>query len=148
MIEFVVELTRQVREQTIGILRRTPADWLLWAPEPTSNHILWHVGHALWVQDVLAIEPLTGRSELPPGWAETFGADCRPVRETRDWPDAGTVADQLQHQWVRLYEAYRSHADLLFDSAVVADLIHGLHDEARHQGEMHLLTKLRRAQNS
>ena len=83
------ELARQVRGNTLQFLAAVPEAWLTWAPEGTSNHILWHAGHALWVQDVLCIQPLTGSgSELPAGWDETFGSDCRPVRTTTDWPSA------------------------------------------------------------
>lgn len=82
--DHLAELTRQVRSHTIELLLAAPEGWLTWAPAGTSNHLLWHAGHALWVQDRLCIEPLTGSSELPAGWAKKFGADCRPVALTRD----------------------------------------------------------------
>ena len=114
------------------------------APPGTSNHILWHAGHALWVQDALCVEPLTGASELPAGWEHSFGADCRPVRETQHWPERGEVLRLLERQLVRLQELFRERAEQLTDSALAAQIVHGLHDEARHQGEMFLLLKLRR----
>ena len=61
------ELVRQVRGYTIELFGEVPEEWLWWTPAGTANHILWHAGHALWVQDVLCVEPLTGRSELPDG---------------------------------------------------------------------------------
>ena len=148
MSAHLAELTRQVREQTIGMLLRTPPDWLHWAPAGTSNHILWHAGHALWVQDELGILPITGRSELPDEWAVSFGSDCRPVGQTKDWPDPERVAGLLQAQLVRLHTVFKTHPERLADPQIAADVIHGLHDEARHQGEMHLLTKLRRSRES
>lgn len=147
-MELLAELARQVREQTIGQLLRTPPEGLLWAPAGTGNHILWHAGHALWVQDELGIQPITGKSELPEGWADAFGADCRPVRETTDWPDPNRVVGLLQDQLGRLLAVFKDHSDRLADPRIASDVIHGLHDEARHQGEMHLLSKLRRAQQS
>ena len=80
------ELTRQVRGKTLEILAAAPPAWLTFAPAGTSNHILWHAGHALWLQDVLCIELLTGHSELPDGWSDTFGMRCRPVKQTTQWP--------------------------------------------------------------
>jgi hypothetical protein len=148
------ELARQVRGNTLHLLTAVPEGWLTWAPEGTSNHILWHAGHALWVQDVLCIQPLTGRgSELPDGWDETFGSDCRPVRTTTDWPPRDQVLSLLESQQARLLELFETHAERLArigpdppnDWDLTRGIIHGLHDEARHQGEMHLLLKLRRA---
>jgi len=78
--------TRQVRGDTLRLLEKTPDDWLTFAAAGTSNHILWHAGHALWLQDVLFIEPATERSELPKGWEETFGMDCRPVSRSGYYP--------------------------------------------------------------
>ena len=82
----LTELVRQVRSGTLEILAAADERWLTWAPPGTSNHILWHAGHALWLGDVLGVELITGQSELPPGWPETFGMDCRPVGETNRWP--------------------------------------------------------------
>lgn len=144
------ELAEQVRGVTLRMLKDVPVAWQRWAPAGTSNHILWHAGHMLWVQDILAIEPLTGRSELPAGWAETFGGDCRPVLETKDWPSLAEVVARLSDQLPRLVDCF-AQADpqkLLDVSAPSRDwnlprgIIHGLHDEARHQGEIFLLQKM------
>lgn len=146
------ELARQVRGHTLRVLEACPEECLRWAPAGTSNHVLWHAGHALWVVDLLCIEPLAGASELPDGWAETFGADCRPVNETTEWPEAAEVRVRLERQLVRLLALMRDNEDRLSrmgpDSPGRWDLtrgvIHGLHDEARHHGEMYLLLKLYR----
>ena len=147
------ELAAQVRGVTLRVLEDIPIAWQRWAPAGTSNHILWHAGHMLWVQDILAIEPLTGRSELPSGWAETFGQDCRPVRDTIDWPSLEEVTARLSDQLPRLFDCFaQADPHKLLDVAAASPdwnlprgIIHGLHDEARHQGEIHLLCKLCRA---
>jgi len=147
------ELARQVRASTLQILDAARDTGLTWAPEGTSNHILWHAGHALWLQDVLCVLPLTGASELPEGWAVKFGSRCRPVRSTTQWPSRREVKGLLQAQLARLLELFRREADRLSrigpDSPTEWDLargvIHGLHDESRHQGEMYLLLKLCRS---
>ena len=149
----LIELLRQVRGETLRLLDAPPDDWLLWAPPGTSNHVLWHAGHALWVGDVLTIEPITGRSELPAGWAASFGADCRPVSQTRDWPTRAVLGKHLTSQLTRIEqllaalppERLAEPQPALGQSSLVSAIVHGLHDEAKHQGEMYLLLKLCRA---
>jgi hypothetical protein len=77
--------------------------------------------------------------------------NCRPVHQTRDWPSRHEVIGQLNAQWLRLQTILaelpatrigRNEAEL---TQQVSRFIHGLHDEARHQGEMYLLFKLCRA---
>jgi len=155
MIETLSELARQVRESTLQLLHVPEPAWLTWAPPGTSNHILWHAGHALWVQDALCVQPLTGQSELPRGWAESFGQDCRPPSSTTKWPEEFEVRQLLQAQLARILDLYGSHADTIVVNAgepfpgsgwpLLAGMIHAWHDEARHQGEMYLLHKLCRA---
>lgn len=149
------ELARQVRECTLQLLHVPEPSWLTWSPPGTSNHILWHGGHALWLQDVLTIRPLIGQSELPDGWAEKFGQHCRPVATTSDWPSDGEVRAQLQAQLRRILALFAEHAETIAINAreippgggwpLLAGILHGWHDEARHQGEMYLLHKLCRA---
>ena len=156
--DHLAELARQVRGDTLRLLERTPEDWLTFAPAGTSNHILWHCGHALWLQDVLFIEPATGRSELPTGWDETFGMDGRPVKETnarRLWPARLEIERLLTAQLSRVLDLLASlpAAKLAADAPrlegygsrnLQSCFIHAWHDEAKHQGEMYLLFKLRR----
>jgi hypothetical protein len=148
-IIYLEELARQVRTGTLQLFRAAPEAWLTWAPEGTSNHILWHAGHALWLQDALCVQPLTRKSELPAAWDATFGAHCRPVAPTSHWPSRKEVESLLDAQLVRLLELFGTEASRLTriedtpaQSTLTRGIIHGLHDEARHQGEMYLLSKL------
>lgn len=148
----IQELARQVRQKTLQLLAESEPTWLTWAPPGTSNHILWHAGHALWLQDVLGLQPLTGRSQLPPGWDEIFGMNCRPVATTKNWPTREKLTDLLTTQLIQLHAALAKTSESDFDkvvnergSTLSGRVIHGLHDEAKHQGEMHLLMKLCRA---
>jgi hypothetical protein len=149
------ELARQVRGKTIQLLTEARPEWLTWAPPGTSNHILWHAGHAIWLQDVLCLQPLTGQSSLPEGWAETFGMDCRPVKSTTEWPSVARLQSLLREQLERMLEALAAADDLALakiantrGDTLAARIIHGLHDEAKHQGEMYLLLKLCRARDA
>jgi len=153
----LAELARQVRGDTLKFLAAAPDKWLTWAPEGTSNHFLWHAGHAVWLQDVLFIEPLTGKSELPAGWAETFGMDCRPVKLTNEssgWPKRTEIERRLRQQLARVVELLAklptgklavNAASSSSSRSLVSSAIHAWHDEAKHQGEMYLLLKLQRA---
>jgi hypothetical protein len=149
--DYLCELFGQVRGHTIELLKAAEPAWLLWAPAGTSNHMMWHAGHALWVQDALGIELMTGASELPAGWADLFGMNCRPVKNTHHWPGKLQVAQLLERQWTRWTElvAQLPSERLILSAAdrssLVPRLIHGVHDEARHHGEMYLLYKLCRA---
>jgi hypothetical protein len=150
-IAAVAELARQVRGTTLQLIEVPDQRWLTWAPPGTSNHLLWHAGHAVWLQDALTVEPITGRSELPPGWSEKFGMDSRPAA-TAAWPDLAEVRSRLQNQLSRILELLSAHAETILSRAtersrsagwpLLPGMIHGWHDEARHQGEMYLLRKL------
>jgi hypothetical protein len=145
----IQELARQIRQGTLQLLAATQPEWLTWAPPGTSNHILWHAGHALWLQDVLCLEPLTGRSSLPAGWEQMFGMNCRPVKDTRQWPAREEISLLLRAQLDHIRAALDAVSEATLSKVVNARgdtlagrIIHGFHDEAKHQGEMHLLTKL------
>lgn len=155
MIETLTELARQVREGTLQLLHAPELSWLTWTPDGTSNHLLWHAGHALWVQDALCVSPLTGLSELPSGWTELFGQNSHPAAAKSAWPEEALVRRALEMQLARILDLYIEYAETIQINAaeplpgsgwpLLAGLIHGWHDEARHQGEMYLLHKLRRA---
>ena len=145
------EMARQVRRDTLQILDAAQEDWLAYAPSGTSNHIVWHAGHALWLQDVLCVRLLVGRGELPGGWAEKFGANCRPLDLTKDWPTRDELRELLQGQLNRVLELLATTPDARLAEtadpdrgpAAISDrIIHGLHDEAKHCGEMYLIFKL------
>jgi hypothetical protein len=142
-------LARQVRGFTLELLEAFPADRLLRPLPGLRNHPLWHAGHALWLGDVLSIVPITGASELPPGWAARFGQRSRP-EATPDWPDRAEVMEQLTAQLQRLLELYAElPAQRLADPSrhpqtgwpLLEGIVHGWHDEARHHGEMYALFK-------
>jgi hypothetical protein len=148
-------LAADVRERTLQILLACRRDELTWAPPGTSNHILWHAGHALWLQDVLCLRLVSGRSELPPGWEALFCMGSHPGRPKQPWPGRDELAEQLQAQLPRLVQVIGSLTEADLDAlpphAHAGDtrtlgkcVVHGLHDEACHQGEMYLLLKMQR----
>lgn len=148
-------LINHVRGTTLDFVEGVPDNWLTWSPPGTSNHLLWHAGHALWVQEVLTLEPLTGENALPVGWAAKFGEGCPSPNKTTDWPTRQELIDLLRSQQQRALDAIVEHVDRLTTAdpnvclghgwPLLEGVVHGWHDEARHQGEMYLLFKLQRA---
>jgi hypothetical protein len=148
-------LAAEVRGKTLRLLGAARDDELTWAPAGTSNHILWHAGHGLWLQDALCIRRVTGHSELPPGWAEAFGMGSRPALRREPWPPRDVVLGLLREQLSRLMAVLGGLTDADLDALppfaagrdrrrLGACVLHGLHDEANHQGEMYLLLKAQR----
>lgn len=141
------ELVQQFRSFTLLMLDYDNHEMYLWAPSGTSNHMLWHAGHALWVLDLLCVQRLTGNSELPEGWERKFGQHCDPVASQTDWPKLDRVAQLLSEQQTRLLELIEQMTDAQLtidkskDQDLVGGIIHALHDEAKHHGEMYLLYK-------
>ena len=148
--EALVELAWQVRGSTLQVLNAANADCLTWSPRGTNNHILWHAGHAVWLQDLLCIELLTSQSELPKDWSAMFGAKSHPD-SIEEWPSHDEVRSRLETQLSRMLEVLeQAPEDLLLQTPTrfkdqrtnLGWVIHGLHDEAKHNGEMYLLWKL------
>jgi hypothetical protein len=143
-------LANDVRNKTIHLLETTSDDLLLWAPPGTSNHILWHAGHAIWLADALCLEPILGRSMLPAAWPASFGANCRPVKQTPTWPAKAQVLSSLRAQLRAVIAELGKQSDEDLDRVVSkagntrlgARIIHAFHDEANHQGEMYLIQKM------
>jgi hypothetical protein len=148
----ILVLVEEIRSRTLQLLAAAPEDALLWAPPGTSNHILWHAGHCLWLADVLCIKPIRGQSELKDGWTEMFGGNGRSPSVIQEWPSRDELTHLLAEQQERVKELVSQLADADLDRVVSARsgatlarwIIHGLHDEAMHQGEMYLLMKLRK----
>jgi hypothetical protein len=82
--------------------------------------------------------------------------NCRPPSQTQNWPSREELRDLLQTQLGRISNLLAGASDHrlaeIADSsrgpATISDrIIHGLHDEAKHCGEMYLILKLCRAQS-
>jgi hypothetical protein len=147
-------LAREVRRDTLQLLQAARPAELTWAPPGTTNHLLWHAGHALWLQDALCLRLLSGRSELPAGWEGRFAMGSRPAQEG-PWPGKEELLDRLSAQLTHVLARLAALPDDALDRgpphAHPGDtrtlgycILHGWHDEAKHQGEMYLLLKMRR----
>jgi hypothetical protein len=143
-------LANEVRSKTLWLLDGLTEDMARFAAPGLTNSILWHAGHALVVVEHLAVAPVTERPpEVPQGWFEIFGWDSKP-RLVTDWPATAHVVAELHGQLPRLTSALAalspSRLDQVYDKAsgttLRYDILHSLHDEANHQGEIWLLKKM------
>ena len=141
-------LAGDVRTRTLRLLEGMTDEQARFAPRGLNNSILWNAGHAYVVIEHLALAPATGRPpEDPAGWFEKFSWKSNPAQVT-DWPRVTDVADRLREQFVRLIRTIetltpeRLSAVLPNGHPLRFSIMHGLHDEAQHQGEMYLLKKM------
>ena len=117
-----------------------------------SNSILWHAGHALMLVEHLCIIPATGEApRYPDGWYQMFAWQSRPAAVPPDaWPALAEVVTLLSEQLARLRaligsippEQLGRVIDAARNRTLRYSIVHGLHDEATHQGELYLLKKL------
>ena len=149
--ESLLLLASEVRGKTLRILEGVTDDQARFSgPAGLNNSILWHAGHAVVVVEHLGVAPASGKPPAyPQGWFETFGWQSVPASVMR-WPRLEEVTDRLREQLDRLTAAVRALSDEQLDRVVDpqrnrrlrSSILHGLHDEANHQGEMYLLRKI------
>ena len=151
--ETLLVLATDVRNKTLRLLDGVDEALARYAPPGLNNTILWHAGHALVVVEHLGVAPLTGsrpENGYPAGWFDAFSWKSNPTTVTA-WPPLAEVVAALRDQQSRLTAALRRASDEALDRPVGDpargrtvrwSVMHGLHDEACHQGELWLLKKL------
>jgi hypothetical protein len=143
-------LLDEVRGKTIRILKSVPANDAKWAPPGLQNTILWHAGHAYVLVETLTMKSLERTPLIPNGWYKMFSPESHPASVPADqWPPLSEVIQHLEAQHKRLGKLIGALSDEQLDGPSAAHpkrtvrsaILHGLHDEACHCGEMHLLGK-------
>lgn len=144
-------LADEVRGKTLRLLSDVDEATALFTPQGLKNHILWHAGHSLMVVEHLGVSVLTGAEPRhPQGYAQLFqwGSDPSSVAA---WPSLAEVVAHLKEQHGRLARLLREvepaklaqpFGDPTKGRTIRYAVIHGLHDEAGHQGEVWLLKKM------
>ena len=150
--ETLLTLANEVRGKTLRLLEAVPPDMVRYSGPGLNNSILWHAGHALMLVEHLCMIPATGgEPAYPKGWFEMFGWKSVPASIPRDaWPALSDVIERLREQLSRLRATIEPLTPQQLDRVVDANrnrtlrysIVHGLHDEASHQGEILLLKKL------
>jgi hypothetical protein len=144
----------EVRGKTLRILKSVPTDFARWAPAGLANTILWHAGHAYVLVEGLTMTSLERTPLIPQGWYKMFSPESRPNLVPADrWPQLPDVIHHLETQHKRLGKLIGELSEEQLDRrspshpkrTVRSANLHGLHDEACHCGEMHLLGKMQAA---
>jgi hypothetical protein len=149
--ESLLLLLKDVRGKTLRILDDVTDQQARYSPPGLHNSILWHAGHSLIVVEALAVAAATSRPPVyPADWFDKFSWKSQPAT-VKEWPTLADVKAKLIDQAARLTSAInglteaqlkQSTGDPSKGRDVRWSILHGLHDEAGHQGEMWLLKKL------
>jgi hypothetical protein len=144
-------LLDEVRGKTLRILEAVPARFARWAPPGLQNTILWHAGHAYVVVEALVMGALGRSAAIPDGWFSLFSWDSQPAAVPPErWPGLPEIVDWLREQHGRLRRVLGTLTQEQLDRpsarnpqrTVRFSILHSLHDEACHSGEMYLLLKI------
>ena len=149
--ETLLLLAKDVRGKTLRIIGDITEQQARYAPPGLHNSILWHAGHSLMVVEHLSVLPALGKpTGYPQDWFEKFSWESKPAT-VKQWPALAEVKAKLIKQAENLTAAIgRLTEEQLSQSSgdpsrlrnLRGSILHGLHDEACHQGEMWLLKKL------
>jgi len=145
----LMEMVKEVRWKTLKLLEGVDDTQARFAAPGLNNSILWHAGHALVVVEHLSF-PAASKPQYPADWFDKFSWSSKPATVTQ-WPALGEVVAHLTDQRQRLFALIETLTpDQL--NKIVGDaprnrtyggmIVHALHDEAQHSGEIHLLKKL------
>jgi hypothetical protein len=153
----LIMLANEVRGKTLRVLSDVTEEQARYTGVPAlSNSILWHAGHALLVVEHLCVAPATGHAVMYPAeWFNIFSWESKPAT-VASWPVLAEVKSLLQDQLTRLTDVLKTLRQERMDQVIDAaknrtlrfSILHGLHDEASHQGEMHMLKKLWRTRQA
>jgi len=145
-------LLDEVRGKTVRLLETVADEDATWAPPGLQNSILWHAGHSYFLLEWLTMKALGQKVRMPAGWYEMFSWDSLPAQIAAErWPPLAEVIAALGDQRERMRQALGGLTGEELDQpsahnpakAVRYEILHALHDEACHCGEIHLLRKLR-----
>jgi len=150
MDESLMLMAKEVRGKTLRLLDGIDDAQARFSAPGLNNSILWNAGHSLIVVEHLGNSPATGKPPIyPDGWFDKFSWKSNPATITA-WPTIEEVRaalrDQLQRLTTVIETLTESQLSRITDPAknrtLRYSILHGLHDEAGHQGEIYLLKKM------
>ena len=148
--ETLILLANEVRGKTLRLLEGLSDQQAKFTAPGLNNSILWNAGHSMIVVEHLSVAAANGKPPAYPGdWFDKFSWTSRPATVTQ-WPKVAEVEARLREQLERLVAAIRPLSEEQLNRIVDPgrnrtlrfSILHGLHDEAGHQGEMYLLKKM------
>ncbi len=150
----LLNLCDEVRQKTLRRLEDVTEEQARFVPDGLQNSILWHAGHAFVVTEWLTMGAISAETTCPDGWFEMFSWTSKPAEIPQDaWPTLSEVVEQLRLQHGRLHGAIKNIPAERLDQPAADDatvsvrfrIMHGIHDEACHSGEIWLLRKMQEA---
>ena len=144
-------LLDEIRTKTLKRLEGLTDTQARWVPTGLHNSILRHAGHAYVVVEALAGRGLGFEPNYPHDWFTMFSWESKPAEVSSDrWPALAEVVARLHEQKDRLHALISECSEPHLDAPCSArpeksnryEILHGLHDEACHSGEIWLLRKL------
>ncbi len=141
----------EVRKKTLSVLDGLDDTHARWAPPALQNSCLWHAGHCYVVVEHLTNRTLGNEPEVPEGWFAMFSWESNPANiDPQTWPPLDDVVSALKQQYERLRVKIEALTPEQLDAPEPGNgthnvryaILHGLHDEARHSGEISLLRKM------
>jgi hypothetical protein len=147
----LLTLLDEIRGKTLAVLEGVNEEESRWVPSGLQNSIRWHAGHCYIVVEWLCADAVGIEPVAPDGWFELFSWESRPQTVQADcWPALALIAEQLISQRERLLFTFSRLTEAQLDVALPArrhqsvrrEIVHALHDEACHCGEIWLLRKL------
>ncbi len=147
----LLEMLKEVRWKTLKLLEGVDDTQARFAPQGLHNSILWNAGHAVVVVEQLGLVAATGgQPQYPADWFDKFSWKSTPATVTVR-PVVAEVISQLKSQRDRLAAVIETLTPEQLDRVIGEPprsrtlrgmIVHGLHDEAGHQGEIYMLKKL------
>lgn len=140
-----------VRGKTLRELQGLDDTHARWAPPGLQNSCLWHAGHAYVVTEFLTMKAVGKEPKIPEGWLKMFSWESNPAHiSPGSWPELEVVVGELKSQFERHRKLISELTPQQLEApepgnperSVAYAIMHGLHDEARHSGEITLLRKL------
>ena len=146
----LILLANEVRGKTLRLIEPLSEADAQFKPPGLNNSILWNAGHALVVVEHLSVAPLyNAQLSYPQGYFETFSWKSDPST-VKSWPTLAEVRQKLTEQLQKLVAGLEQTDEKRMQEIIDAQrnrtlrwsILHGLHDEAGHQGEIWLLRKM------
>jgi hypothetical protein len=144
-------LLDEVRGKTLRLLQAVSDQEARRPPPELHNHILWHAGHCFVLLESLSMEAVGDLPQIPEGWFDVFSWKSAPAQiESYRWPPLAQVVNHLTEQYARVRRVLEGLGEEQLSRPLPGRgnrtaryaILHALHDEACHSGEIWLLRKL------
>lgn len=147
----LVLLLDEIRRKTLQVLEGVDEQQARWTPPGLHNSILWNAGHCYILLEWMTSDAVGREPASPGGWFELFSWASRPAEVPADrWPPLETVVHELRVQHGRVRRLIEGLPEERLASPALGRpdrtprylILHALHDEACHSGEIGLLRKM------